>query len=88
MKLGDQIQLLKTTIWHTYASETPFMMCDGWMDEPKENVFNKNSSKVFQYVNSLIGSQELVSCKQISDETGVPESQVQKILDGLLEEEE
>lgn len=63
------------------------MMCDGWMNEPLENVHVKNSTKVFQYVNSLIGSQDLVSCKQISDATGIPESQVQKILDGMLEEE-
>ena len=80
--------MLKTTIWETYALETPFMMCDGWMDECKETLFLKNSLKVFTYTNSLIGSQELVSTEQISNATGVPESCVKKILDGMLEEEE
>lgn len=79
--------MLKTIIWDTYAIETPFMMCDGWINEVKETLFIKNSTKVFTYVNSLIGNQELVSVKQVSDATGVPESQVEKILDGILEEE-
>jgi len=63
------------------------MMSDGVMDEAKERVHINNSTKVFQYVNSLIGSQELVSVEQISNATGIPESQVEKILDGMLEEE-
>ncbi len=78
--------MLKTTIWETYAIETPFMMCDGWLNEAKENLYIKNSAKVFEYVNSLIGTQEVVSVEQVSNATGIPESIVEKILDGMLEE--
>jgi len=63
-------------------------MCDGWMNEPKERPYISNSTKVFTYVNSLIGSQELVSVEQISDATGIPESVVEKILEGMLDEED
>ncbi len=62
------------------------MMCDGWINEIKESIFIKNSTKVYTYVNSLIGTQEIVSVVQISDATGVPESQVEKILEGMLDE--
>lgn len=65
---------------------TPYMMSDGWMNEVVERIYIYNSTKVFSYVNSLIGKQETVDIEQISKATGVSECEVEKILDGLLEE--